>query len=68
MFLNEMVVEKRETELQKVTLERKIDETETGEFVRARSVFKTYQEDCDDLVKAMMSTDLKFSKISRLCR
>lgn len=68
MFLNEIVVEQRESELKRVTLERKIDNVETGEFKRERSVFKTYQEDCDDLVKAMVATDVKFSKILRLTR
>lgn len=68
MFLNEMVVERRDTELKKVKLERKYDDSVIGEFRRERSVFKTYQEDCDDLVKAMCASDLKFSKISRLCR
>ena len=68
VFLNEIIVEKRDTELKKVTLERKIEDTDPGEFKRERSVFKTYQEDCEDLLKAMLSSDLKFSKISRLCR
>lgn len=68
VFLNEIVVEQRESELKRVTLERKIDNVETGEFKRERSVFKTYQEDCDDLVKAMVATDVKFSKILRLTR
>ena len=68
MFLNEIVVEQRESELKRVTLERKIDNVETGEFKREGSVFKTYQEDCDDLVKAMVATDVKFSKILRLTR
>ena len=58
MFLNEIIVEQRETELKRVTLERKIEETETGEFKRERSVFKTYQEDCDDLIKAMLASDI----------
>ena len=58
VFLNEIIVEQRETELKRVTLERKIEETETGEFKRERSVFKTYQEDCDDLIKAMLASDI----------
>jgi hypothetical protein len=42
VFLNEIIVERRESELKKVTLERQIEESDTGEFKRERSVFKTF--------------------------
>jgi hypothetical protein len=51
-------VEQRDYDLKRVTLERKLDETEGGEFKRERSVFKTYQEDCSAVTKSMCATDI----------
>lgn len=68
VFLNQVFVKERTSELQQVTLDRKYDVAEQAVFIKEKSVFKTFLEDTDDYLKKMLEQDLAYGKISRMTK
>lgn len=68
VLVNRMSVKERKEEINLVTLGRNIITLEEAKFIKAKSVWKNFQEDDPEFLMKMLEQDLAFGKIFRLTK